>query len=304
MGLRQLRDIVTDLPVLVAFVRTGSVTAAADELGIPQPSASRALSRLSSRLDMKLTVARGRGRVPTDAGEALAAAASEALTLIDDGISAAAQAAQAYRTTVGVAYQTALGERYMPKAIARFTRRFPGVRFELTSGSRAHCMESVTTGVSDIALVADAEAPEGLSATSLFSEPLFAVVGTQHPFTRLERPVRPDELARESLIVLGPEFGLYDSVQNILSREAPVLKEAMQVGDSRLARGLAASGVGITIMPPSTSHADDDVAEILIDHPEARRSISALMRHDAGPMAQDFVRTLASIPQHHLPYTG
>lgn len=304
MNLRQLRTIVSDLPVLVAFVHTGSVTAAADELGIPQPSASRALSRLSKRLDMTLTTAQGRKSVPTDACEVLATATSEALTLIEDGISSAAQTAQAHRTTVGVAYQTALGERYVPQAIARFTRRFPGVRFELISGSRAHCMESVTTGVSDIALVADIDVPSGLSATALFSEPLYAVVGTQHPFTRLERPVRPDELAKESLVVLGPEFGLYESVHNILGDHAHLLKDAMQVVDSRLARGLAASGVGITIQPPSVSHSDDDVAEILIDHPEARRSISALTRHDAGPIAHDFVKTLASIPLHHLPYKG
>lgn len=49
------------LPLLVAVAQTGSVTAAAAELGIPQPTASRSLARLSALVGTPLVRREGRG---------------------------------------------------------------------------------------------------------------------------------------------------------------------------------------------------------------------------------------------------
>jgi Bacterial regulatory helix-turn-helix protein, lysR family len=63
---------VTQLTSFLAVIRGGSVTAAAEQLVVTQPSVSAAVAALSRELGVDLTERAGRGVVPTRAGEAFA----------------------------------------------------------------------------------------------------------------------------------------------------------------------------------------------------------------------------------------
>ena len=56
-----LREMLSDLPYLVAIAETGGVTAAADELGVPSRRVSRAAARLAGRVGAPMLVRSGRG---------------------------------------------------------------------------------------------------------------------------------------------------------------------------------------------------------------------------------------------------
>ncbi|WP_181409033.1 LysR family transcriptional regulator [Schumannella soli] len=294
MDAREVRTLLGDVQVLVELARTGTVTGAADELGIPQPSASRALARLADRVSAPLTVRRGRGVELTEAGRALADAGADALELLHDGVAAARSAAEPSEALVRVAYQTALGETFLPRALARHRQRRPGVRFRLIHGAREGLLEAVRTGGADLAVVADPPHEPGLRTEPLYSEPLFLVVPRGHPLAALDRPARPADFAREELIALGRGFGLHDSIRRITGEHAAA--GAYEVDDYRVARGLAAAGAGVTILPAGSG--DDGAVEVPIDHPDARRVIGAVTAVDADPAVDDLVQSLHAIARY------
>lgn len=305
MNGRELRKLLGDLQVLVELSRLGTVTAAADELGIPQPSASRALGRLAARTGVVLTTRKGRALTLTDAGRQLAQASTDAIALIEDGLASARHSVLLENALVTIAYQTLLGESYLPRAIARYRARHPSVRFRLLHGARATCIDLVRAGQADLAVVADPPEDEvELRTTLLFSEPLSAVVARTHPLAGLDRPIRPEDLSQHDLIILGHGFGLHDSIRRILGTdELPTY--TFEVDDYRMARSLAAAGAGVTILPPTAPGAQDDIAELPIEHPQARRTIGALTPKDSHPIGLDFLDALrAAAVRYHWPATA
>lgn len=289
-----IRQLLPDLPVLVALARTGSVTGAADELRMPQPSASRAIARLTRRAGVQLTARQGRGLVVTEAGRQLADAAAEALAVLGDGLLAARRDEAARDAFVAVAYQAVLGESYLPRAIARFRARHPSVRFGFVHGSRARCIEAAVDREADVAILADPPQLEGLRRHDLFTEPLVVVAPRQHPLALPGRAVTPEQIRAYEIITLAPGYGMHDSVRRLLDAPQAPLERTFEVDDSRVARGLVAAGVGITILPSWRGVPDDRIVEVPIDHPDASRRVGALVAQPPGAVVEDFVATLAT----------
>lgn len=301
MSVNELRPLLGDLQVLVAFARTGSVTAAGDALGIPQPTASRALARLAGRVGAPMTERAGRRLVLTEPGQQLAAAAAEGLGLLADGIAAARRASAPEGAQLVVAYQTVLGEIYLPRAIVRFRTRHPQARFDLRHGARATCLDLVRDQQAQIAVVADPPVEDGLRSTTLFAEPLVAVVPPRHPLVALGRAVTPAEILEHDLVLLGSGFGVHDSVRRILGGGS-IPPHAFEVDDYRVARGLAAAGAGVTILPPSAPGLDD-VVELSIEHPDARRTIGVVTGTDPHPATPDLIDALRAVARSRWPLT-
>ncbi|QHC65704.1 LysR family transcriptional regulator [Rathayibacter oskolensis] len=279
------------LPVLVAVGQTGSVTAAAAELGVPQPTASRSLARLAALVGTSLTRREGRGVVLTEAGARLADAAQDGMALIRAGLAEVRQAGDLENGRISIAFQTLLGESYVPDVIRRFRRRWPRVGFGLRHGSRALCLRAVGDGEAELAIIADPPTLPGTTTTVLYTEPLLAVVHHRHPLAA-RRSVTVEDLRGLDLIMLSPGYGLHESARRLLSFDGRDPVPAFEVGDYRAARGLAAAGLGITILPPSPSSIDDGVREIPIDDPRAHREIGVLVRSSANPVVPEFVRAL------------
>src|ERR687893_146870 len=84
----------TQLSAFLTVVRRGSVTAAAEELFVTQPSVSAAIAALEREVGVKLVARDGRGLRPTDAGAAFAPYAAHVLGLLAQGSRAAHEAAE------------------------------------------------------------------------------------------------------------------------------------------------------------------------------------------------------------------
>lgn len=270
-------DLLGDLPVLVALAEVGSVTGAADELGMPQPSASRALARLGRRVGVPLTTRQGRTVELTEAGRQLARAGSEALESISEALAAVRRAELPGEAHITIAYQAALGEGFLPRALTRYRTRNPRVRFRLLHGLKMQCLEQVASGEADIALVADVSPSPGTRTVDLYREPLYLVASRQHRLAQLGRAVGPDEIPVDELMMMGYGFGLYDSILRILGPGRITDLPSFEVDDYRVLRGLVAAGAGVTILPSTAATSDEQTMEVPIAHPAAMRTITAVM---------------------------
>ena len=140
----------TQLASFLAVVRTGSVTAAAEELVVTQPSVSAALSALSKEVGVELTERYARSVRPSPAGRAFAPYAADVMGLLEQGARAAREAAGAAEREVRLASATTAGEYLVPALVQAFQARHPGVRVALDVGSGERVRELLLTHEADI----------------------------------------------------------------------------------------------------------------------------------------------------------
>ena len=118
----------TQLSAFLSVVRRGSVTAAAEELFVTQPSVSAAVAALERELGAKLLERDGRGLRPTAAGAAFAPYAAHVLGLLEEGGRAARECAEGARATLRISAVTSAGDHVVPPLIRAFCDRHPGAR--------------------------------------------------------------------------------------------------------------------------------------------------------------------------------
>ncbi|MGO4597057.1 LysR family transcriptional regulator [Terrabacter sp. 2RAF25] len=288
----EFRAAVRLLPVFVVVAEVGQVTTAAAVLGMPQPTVSRALARLGALLGTPVVEREGRGIRLTAAGRALLPFAQEGVAALERGVDAVTGSGEVGHGTVGLSFQTLLGEAVVPALIRRFRDRFPGVRFELSQGSRQKALDDFEAGRCSVALVASPPEVAGASSTVLYDEPLVVAVHRSHHAAGLTS-VSVESLAGgvDDLIVLKTGFGLRGRVEEIYADAGVPLRVGFEAEDVHTARGLVGAGLGVAILPAFAP--EGDVVPVALDHPQALRTIGVLARnptHDPTVAAfEDFV---------------
>lgn len=290
-------DVLAYLPVLVALGEVEHVTAAAAMLNMPQPTVSRIIRRLERRLGVPLVETAGRGVRLTEPARAFIPYAQRALDAVTDGLEVLTARHDLARATVRLAFQTSLGERYVPELIRAVRRTHPGVRFVLSQGARRGCLDSLLAGETDIALVSRLRTPpEGMRVLHLFDEPLCVLVAEDHRWAG-ETALRTVALAHEPFITLKPGWGLRGSVDELFAAAGVEPVIAFEGEDLHTIHGLVASGLGVAIVPGG-GPPPPGCRQITLDDPGATRDMGAAVLSGvtrAGPAVQVVLDTLPMI---------
>jgi DNA-binding transcriptional LysR family regulator len=133
-------------------MRGGSVTAAADELVVTQPSVSAAVAALSRELGTPVTEREGRGIRPTAAGTAFAPFAADVIGLLEEGRRAAREAAHLADGRLRLAAVTTAAESFVPPLMRAFSQSNGEIGMTLAVGNREQVLEMVLDHRADVAL--------------------------------------------------------------------------------------------------------------------------------------------------------
>lgn len=280
---RRLRSLLPHLPLIGLLAQDEHVTRAAEALGVPQPTVSRALRQLGDQLGVPIIERDGRGVRLTAAARRMLPAVAVALRAAGDAL----ESLTSEQSTVGVAFQNSLGERLVPMMIARTSELWPTVRFSLVQGARDYCLSELTAGRVDLAIVSGVHAlSEGERVQHLYDERLVVVVPAGHPLTTRRR-VGLRDLVAERQVTLKPGYGLRHSVERLFAIEGVEPDIAFEGDDLRTLHGLVAAGLGIAIGPPVRSPIEGCV-QLRIDDARAVRDMGVVARsgHVAQAVAQ------------------
>jgi DNA-binding transcriptional LysR family regulator len=130
-----MNDRLNQLSLFARTVETGSFSKTAREFGLSQPSVSKAIAGLEARLGVTLLHRTTRRVTATEAGQALAASAREALATIDDAENAA-RGADRISGILRVSLPTAFGVRQIIPRLPGFLAPRPDLRIELMMSDR------------------------------------------------------------------------------------------------------------------------------------------------------------------------
>lgn len=256
----------------VAVAHEQHVTRAANRLGIPQPTLSRAIARLEADLGVSLFQREGRALRLTPQGRELLVYAERALRELATGWDRLAENAGIEHGKVTFAFLHTLGSDAVPALLREFRTEHPGIRFQLVQGGTAMMLAGLRAGDIDLCLVSPLPDEPGVVARPLEEEPLVLVVPVEHRLARRRR-VRLAEIAAEEFVGLEPGYGLRRITDELCRRAGFVPRVAFEGEEVDTVRGLVAAGLGVALLP-ADPRGRPEVAEVPVAAPRASRTIA------------------------------
>ncbi|GAA1526345.1 LysR family transcriptional regulator [Nocardioides humi] len=237
------------LELLVVVSRTGSLGAAAAELGISQQAASSRVRTMEALVGEPLVARSRRGSELTPTGELVVQWADRVLDAaqeLDAGI-AALRADR--RGHLDIAASLTIAEHLLPGWLVglrthQVQHGQQPTEVTMTATNTARVAELVRAGDVTLGFVEGPEAPRGLRRRLVGTDELVVVVGPAHPWAlRSRRRVSAETLAATPLVVREAGSGTRTVLERALSglpQAAPVL----ELSSTAAVRAAVAAGAG------------------------------------------------------------
>lgn len=179
-----------------AVAERENLRAAAEVLHLTHSAVSQQIRGLEEQLGFPLFERRGRRVVLNPAGQALLRSVQGALSLLDDGVQAAAAAAGGEAQRLRVTVLPSFANRWLLPRIGRWRERHPSLALEIDASF--HAVDLQREGFH--AAIRQGNGPwPGLQSERLFEQPPIIVVGSAATARRLLGS-QPEALAREPLL--------------------------------------------------------------------------------------------------------
>jgi DNA-binding transcriptional LysR family regulator len=274
---------ITQLTAFLAVIRGGSVTAAADELVVTQPSVSSALAALSRELGCELFERAGRGIRLTAAGAAFAPYAEDVLGLLEQGALATREASAAAARRLEIAAVATAAESFVPGMMRAFAAQHPDVDLTLVVGNRQDVLERVLSHTADVAITGKPPGGDRLRAQPFMENAIVCVTAADDPAAG-GGPVAPSELSDRCWLLREPGSGTRALGEQFLADHG-LAPKTLTLGSNGAIKQAARAGLGISLLSRAAVEGELEsgwLGELaLADGPEVR---SWFLLHSAvGP---------------------
>ncbi len=290
---------VTQLTAFLAVVRGGSVTAAAEELLVTQPSVSSAVAALGRELGCELFERAGRGIRLTEGGSAFKPYAEDVVGLLQDGRQAAREAAEVAARRMRIAAVTTAAESFVPSMMRVFATRHPDIELTLDVGNREYVFERVLSHRVDVAIAGTPSGDERLLAEPLLENQIVCITSRDDPVAAAPA-VDSTELAHRVWLLRELGSGTRALSEQFL-QDRGLNPSTLTVGSNGAIKQAVRAGLGVSLLSRAAVEPELTagwLGEItLTDGPEPRAWF--VLRSAVGPthvpaaMFTEFVRTEA-----------
>jgi molybdate transport repressor ModE-like protein len=287
----------TRLRLLVEVERRGSVSAAAQAVGIGQSSASEHLRLLETAAGQRLVERNGRGSRLTQAGRVLAASASQALATLAAGEEEVHALAGLDAGTVHIGASTTPGVYLLPGTLGCFRRDHPNVTVEVEIAATGEILERLLAGRIQLALVGETTVDDRVEL-----EPFLAdeIVGIAKPGLLAIRSgkVRPKLLGEQTLLVREASSSTRQIAERALSQAGVRAESVWELDSSEAIKRAAREGLGVAFLSRYAVAEEVERDELesfrLAGRPpiERRLYIARLARRPLSPSERGFIETL------------
>jgi DNA-binding transcriptional LysR family regulator len=280
-----------DLEVVLAMVRTGTLAAAGERLGVDASTVFRSLKRIERGLGQPLFKRSRTGYLATELGQSLAERAEQVEAAIESARTAAQALPDQVAGTVRITTTDTILHGLVAPALTELHARQPSLAYELHTGNE---LASLTRRDADIAVRATKRPPQHLVGKHVgpIRVALFAAkdsgLGGYGDVEAGKAPwIAPDDALPEHPSVVWRK------------RHFPRVTPAYSVGSILTVMELVSLGLGVGILPIFLAHTRTDLRQLspvldesqtelwLLTHPEARhlRRVSTVYGHLARALS-------------------
>jgi DNA-binding transcriptional LysR family regulator len=238
---------------LLAFLsvaRHRSLSRAASELELGQPTISDRLRSLERELGATLVKRQGRGVTLTPEGEAFLSYAQRTLDVLKQGRETVRAAHTGSGGRVSIAVTVTAGAYLFAPALVAFQREHPDIDVLVRS---AHSWESpglLLDDVVQLALISGPIVHPQIETVQTFRSKLICVAGADRSgAARPSGAVNRSDLAASRLLVSywGPAYQSF--LEDVKASAIDGGKQWMEISPVELVKGLLIAGVGVSIIP-------------------------------------------------------
>jgi DNA-binding transcriptional LysR family regulator len=255
------------------------VSQAAAELGVAQPSLSRALARLEADLGVPLFDRHGRRLVLNRFGSAFLARVDAALDELVQGRRELDELAGLEHGSVAVAAESLL---LLDDLLARFLAERPGVTFRLSQSPAPAMPGLLHAGRVDFCLASQPLHDESLESAELATEEVLVVVPPGHRLAGRKR-VGLNDLADVAFVATRPGYWQRALLDQLFARAGRTPVIGCESDEPAAVPALVAAGVGAGLLPAASRRHNPRyaLAWLHLDVPDCRRSLRLVWRRGA-----------------------
>lgn len=236
------------LQFLTALGSEGSFVAAAERVGVTQPTLSAGIKELETALGTVL-VERGRsGAILTPAGEETVKRASAALADVEELVRAAQAAGKAFSGSFRLGAIPTIAPFLLPKALPLLKQRFPDLRLLLREDLTARLVDQLRARTLDAAVIALPYASSGIESVVVAEDEFLFLCAEDHPLAG-RNDLTPELLQNEEMLLLDDGHCLREHALSVC-KSAPGRRSA-DVGATSLQTlvQMVSGGLGVTLLP-------------------------------------------------------
>ncbi|HEY7225408.1 MAG TPA: LysR family transcriptional regulator [Micromonosporaceae bacterium] len=283
------------LRVFRSVVATGSVNAAATNLGYTPSAVSQHLAALQRETGLSLVARVGRGIQPTAAGLALAAEIDDVLDRLGGVETLVADLRAGRHGTLSMAYFASAGSAWMPTVVRNLLRDFPAIRLSLTLRDNVPVVPAERP---DIQVVVEQEGLDpgaGVLAYHLLADPYVAILPRHHPLADCQE-IELAKLAADDWVDNDSARGwCRNNLVEACHAAGFSPPFRVEAHDYPTAIAFVDAGIGITVLPGlAARNLPDGVVSVRVTGPTPQRSIYALVQNgvESTPPARSVLATL------------
>lgn len=223
-----------------AIARCASMTAAARQLRVSQPTLSNAVRALEQKLGTQLFLRGPHGVVPTASGNTLVRVADEVLARLHqaDGEIRGVESAAGGHFVIGCYHS--FGAMFLPPLMRELASRAPAIELSLWEGIGPHMIDAVVDRTVHFGVGVRSATPARL-------HPELVVVPLFHDVMAVVRGRR--RLPAGAPLFHVPRIALSAKVLDALRARRALPERVVPCGDLELIKSLVVSGAGLGILP-------------------------------------------------------
>jgi LysR family transcriptional regulator, transcription activator of glutamate synthase operon len=245
MELRQLR-------YLIALAHEGSFTRAAERSNVAQPALSRQIQKLEGELGLPLVDRTTRRVALTSAGREVVAAGERILDELEALNQSLRQTMNLLQGIVTIGVTQTPGPVKVPKLLAAFQRRHPGVELVVREGLSVDLAGQLREDRIELALVSAISAPDRdqLDLERCRAERLSVLLPATHHLAS-RRHLSIADLRDERFVSFPPGATIRQTVERAAATAGFVPRASLETNDVGRMVALVAESLGVAVLPDS-----------------------------------------------------
>ena len=263
----------TELRYIAAVGRTLHFGRAAEACFVSQPTLSVAIKKLEEELGVIL-FERGMNEIqPTLVGKKIIEQAQEVLIQAEHIRELANEGKEQLKAPLRLGIIYTIGPYLLPSLIPFLHQLAPDMPLIIREDFTENLRLALKNGEIDVAILSLPFSEPGLSTQLLYEEPFVLALPSNHNWAKREK-IHPEDLSDETLLLLGAGNCFREQVLAACPNCIPVgnsqessLQKTLEGSSLETMRQMAASGVGITVLPCTSAGKGMDVNGLLTIKP-------------------------------------
>ncbi len=257
---------------IIAIAETRNISVAAEQLKISQPALSSQLKKLESSLGVQLFDRSTQPLEVTEAGKVYLEYAARNSALNNEFLQHIADIDNLKRGKITVGGAASFNVSYLPKTVAEFVEKYPGIDIEIADGSIPEISAKALAGHVDLFIAPTLNIDDRLEYEELLQEKIFICVPPQWEINKELRQWQIDaegvlagkcdeeecpevdfkKFENCPFILLKKDQHIGYTMSRLFERYGFAPKKSVLTEQTMTSYGLTLAGVGISLMTEST----------------------------------------------------